>query len=133
MTTGVPEGANDAVASAYRDERRKRRITRHIGANLGQGGGGTERRRRAPKHLCDLRLEALHGSIVLDGLEPDFFAHVGGLAINVVQQAFDDCAVIGQDCHSILQVLKAVLAGLNSRPSRFVQGSALRLRGWSSA
>jgi hypothetical protein len=46
MTTGVPEGANDAVASAYSDERRKRRITRHIGANLRQGGGGTERRRR---------------------------------------------------------------------------------------
>ena len=98
MPAGVAERAHDPVAAAHRDDRRQRRLARHIGADLGQRRGRTERRRRAPKHFCDLRVQPVLRGVMHHRFVPDRIAHVGRLVVDMVEDARDERAIVGQGC-----------------------------------
>lgn len=96
MTARIAEDAGNAVAAADGEQRRSRRVAGDVAAGSVQRRRRAERGRRPPQHAVDLGFEAFGTRVVGDRLLPDAVAEIGGPAVDVVEDARNDGAVIGQ-------------------------------------
>ena len=101
MPAGVPEGPDLAVVATHHDEGNAGRLARNVGADLRQGSGRTERRRRAAQDALELGLQALGAAVVGDRLAPHRVAEIGRAVGDVVEHALRHGLVVHPCFHAV--------------------------------
>jgi hypothetical protein len=118
MTAYVAERAHDAVAPAHSDDRSARRFSREIRTVFRESGRGAERNRESAQEI-HLGGEAIGREIVLDRLSPYLIAQVGGLIVDVIENALDHRLIVEQSSHEFLSDRVIVNSDSHYRESGF--------------